>query len=220
MDDFISFFLSINKIALVSFLVVLVFLIYELYLLRKEKQKKEKPSVPQFSPLSGAVQKPPDVVVQQPAALKKYTVNDKPKILIALGILTVIAVAVVSFIIISTQIREKKTVTQSLPVIQEVSSAGLKVYDKQWNEVGDGALKQGRVKAGDAVYVAIKTIDEADIDRARIKVNETDWGIPDITTAFNPKLKVYYKEYTIATGMAELKIDAQLHSASDGWLGD
>ena len=70
------------------------------------------------------------------------------------------------------------------------------------------------------VYVGIQTIDEADIDRARIKINEKDWNVAHITSQFNKDKKVYYREYTIASGESKLKIDAQLHSETDGWLGD
>jgi hypothetical protein len=37
---------------------------------------------------------------------------------------------------------------------------------------------------------------------------------------YNAEKKMYYKEYVVATGESRLKIDAQLHSATDGWLGD
>ena len=77
-----------------------------------------------------------------------------------------------------------------------------------------------RVQFGKKIIIGIQTIVEADIDRARIKINTKDWQISDITTLFNPQLKVYYREYIVATGTAQLKIDAQLHSASDGWLGE
>ena len=104
-------------------------------------------------------------------------------------------------------------------VIQEISSLGLKVFTNSWVEVNEGDT--GRtLKPGAKLYLGIQTIEEADIDRARIKVNEKDWNVAHITSQFNKEKKVYYREYTIASGESKLKIDAQLHSVADGWLGD
>ena len=137
-----------------------------------------------------------------------------------IGVLTVLIISSIFIYFFVTQLNQKKIKTQPIPIVQEVSSAGLKVFDKNWTEIKNDGKVQAQIKPGEVVYIGIQTIEEADIDRARIKVNEANWEIKDITTTLNPKLKVYYKEYPVATGTAQLKIDAQLHSASDGWLGD
>ncbi len=226
MESILSFFISVNKVALLAFVVVLGFLLYELYLYRKEKQKTKKPSVPQFVPTAAI----PTVAVGAPvvqasvppksAAPLKKTSGDQPRVLIVIGILTVLIVVGVFLYFFITQLGKKKTAVTSVPIVREVSSAGLKVFTKDWTEIKNGEKTSIQIKPGDTVYIGIQTIEEADIDRARIKVNKTDWEIKDITTTLNPKLKVYYKEYLVATGTAQLKIDAQLHSTSDGWLGD
>lgn len=226
MESILSFFISVNKVALLAFVVVLGFLLYELYLYRKEKQKGKKPSVPQFVPsaqtVTTAVGAP---VVQASAPAKsatplKKTSGDQPKVLLVIGVLTILIVVSVFLYFFITRLGKKKTTITTVPVVREVSSAGLKIFNKDWTEIKNGDRTSIQIKPGDTVYIGIQTIEEADIDRARIKVNKTEWDIKDITTTLNPKLKVYYKEYLVATGTAQLKIDAQLHSTSDGWLGD
>lgn len=216
------FFTSVNKVALVAFAVVFGFLIYELYLFKKEKKKGEKPSVPQFTPSQTASTSATKQVTTPPQAAPvfKKTANDQPRLLFLIGALTVFIVLSVFVYFFVTQSNQKKTKSQSVPIVQEISSAGLKVFNTDWIEKKGVEGAQVQTRPGDVVYIGIQTIEEADIDRARIKVNKADWELTDIVTAFNSQHKVYYKEYTVATGTAQLQIDAQLHSASDGWLGD
>lgn len=218
MDGFIEFVASINKVALIAFFAVFCFLIYEIKKIGGERKKREKPTVPQFN----------DKVQQAPAAMNSTPLppilttptNGKEKspiLMIIIGVTTIIGVIALVIVFYNTSQKERKSAA-SIPIIREIQSAGLKVYDKNWVEI-DGK-NASKVKPGEKLYIGIQTIVEADIDRARIKVNTPDWQISDITTLFNQARKVYYKEYSVATGTAQLKIDAQLHSASDGWLGD
>jgi hypothetical protein len=118
----------------------------------------------------------------------------------------------------NTNLKKKKIASTSIPIVREIQSAGIRIFDTNWREIDNkGNVK---TKPSDMIYVGIQTIVEADIDRARIKINEKEWQIADITTLFNQQHKVYYKEYVVATGTAQLKIEAELHSASDGWLGE
>ncbi len=55
---------------------------------------------------------------------------------------------------------------------------------------------------------------------ARIKINQGEWDDQSITTNFNKEKNVFYRKYQLATNEAFLKIEAQLHSTVDGWLGD
>lgn len=220
MDGFIDFVVSINKIALVAFIAVSGFLVFEIKKMMDEKKKKEKPVVPQFN----------DAVVQQPAAavnstplpplppVKKIEKQGSPWLLIVIGVLTLIGLVVIGIFIYKTSAKKKQIESAPVPIVREIQSAGLKIYDSAWGEVD--SKKNDKAQPGEKLYIGIQTIVEADIDRARIKINTNDWEISDITTLFNPQLKVYYREYIVATGTAQLKIDAQLHSASDGWLGD
>ena len=215
MISLFDFFASLNKIALAAFVAVLGLLLYEVKKMVDDKRKKETPKVPKLDLMSAG--KP---VVQSFTPLPKNVVvakkSNNSMVVIVLGILALGIVMVFVYMAIQAQMQAKKQVP--IPVVTHISSAGLKLYDQTWHPIT--AYNTTTLPPGKPVYIGIETIVEADIDRARIRVNSKDWTIPDITTAYNPTLKVYYKEYTIATGTATLQIDAQLHSASDGWLGD
>lgn len=221
MEGIIDFVVSINKIALLAFVVVSGFLVYEIKKMIEESKKKEKPIVPQFN---ANIQIAP-LPVANTTPLRSSLTDKKPEraggrplLMIIIGVVSLIGVTVLIIISYMTNLKMKKASQTSVPIVREITSAGLKVYNANWAEIDD---KKGTVaQPGDKLYIGIQTIVEADIDRARIKINARDWQITDITTLFNPLLKVYYREYIVATGTAQLKIDAQLHSASDGWLGD
>lgn len=223
MDGIISFIASVNKISLIAFLGVLGFLVYEVILLRREQLKKQKPNLPQFNTATVIDKK----VLQQQAATvvptKKVIAAQQSKsspILIILLVIAIISFAGISIYIVLTNRQQQASVT-NVPkiVVNEVSSPGLKVFDANWIEITDKTAPT-ILSRGGKVLIGIQTIDEADIDRARIKVNQKDWNIHDITERFNAEKKMYYIEYTVASGSSQLKIDAQLHSNSDGWLGD
>jgi len=222
MVGIVDFFISINKIALLAFVVMLGFLVYEIMKTIKEKKKGEKPIVPQFidtvQPAPQAAQNSTPLPPMPVAPLKKKERNTSGIVMILIGAASLVGLGVVMVVTFNTKTAGSRIASTTAPIIREISSAGIKLYDLNWIEVNNNKVEA--VKPGKKIYISIQTIVEADIDRARIKVNQPDWQISDIATLFNSKLKVYYKEYTIATGTAQLKIDAQLHSASDGWLGD
>lgn len=217
MDGFIDFVVSINKVALVAFFAVLAFLIFEIKKMVDEKRKKEKPVVPQFN---DKMQQKPAAVNSTPLPalipLKKDEKGGNPLLMIAIGVISLIGVTILMVTSYTTSVKKQRTA--AIPIVREIQSAGLRVYDANWMQIEN--KKNEKAKPGEKLYIGLQTIVESDIDRARIKVNSNDWQISDITTLFNPKLKVYYREYIVATGTAQLKIDAQLHSASDGWLSD
>ena len=220
MEGIIEFFVSINKIALFAFVAVFGFLVFEVKKMIDEKKKVEKPTIPQFNdavntdPKSLINSTPLPTIIAKP----RKPEGGNPVLMIGIGIVSLFVVIGIMIVTYKTSQKKRKIAATSIPIIREVSSAGLKVYDTQWIEIE--TKKKDKANPGEKLYIGIQTIVEADIDRARIKVNETDWQIAHITTLFNPQLKVYYKEYIVATGTAQLKIEAQLHSASDGWLGD
>lgn len=222
MDGFVDFFVSINKIALLAFFAVLGFLIFEIKKMIDDKKKSEEPTVPQFN----------DTITTQPAASvnstplpklppierEKKLIGNNPLLMIILGVLSLIGVVILMVLTYNTNLKKKKVASTTVPVIRKIQSAGLKIFDSTWREID----AQNKLKAvpGESIFIGIMTIVEADIDRARIKINAEEWQITDITTLFNQQHSVYYREYVVATGTAQLKIEAQLHSASDGWLGD
>lgn len=224
MGGIIDFLLSVNKISLVAFLGVLGFLVYEILLLRNERLKKQKPVLPQFNATSivntAVMQQQAAAVVELPKKIDQVKQTKISPLLIAILILTALFFVGFTLYMVFSNTSSKKTENNAPKiVIQEVSSPGLRVFTNSWVEVNENDSGQ-TLKPGVKLYIGIQTIDEADIDRARIKINEKEWNVAHITSQFNKDKKVYYREYTIASGESKLKIDAQLHSETDGWLGD
>ena len=224
MGGIIDFLLSVNKISLVAFLGVFGFLVYEISLLRNERLKKQKPVLPQFNATSvvntAVMQQQAAAVVELPKKVEQIKQTKISPLLIAILILTALFFIGFTLYIVFSNTSSKK-VESNTPkiVIQEISSPGLKVFTNSWVEVNESDA--GRMlKQGEKLYIGIQTVEEADIDRARIKINEKEWNVAHITSQFNKDKKVYYREYTVASGESKLKIDAQLHSETDGWLGD
>lgn len=220
-----DFLLSVNKISLIAFLVVLGFLIYEVYLLRKEQLKKQKPVLPHFdnnvviNKSSMPAQVIPASSKNTPSPLKKKT-KSFPILAVVLFIMLIFFLTISVYFMVLGQNQNKVPVAEPKVIIQEVSSPGLKIFTSNWVEVKEGSSTAKLIKPGTKLYIGIQTINGADIDRARIRVNETNWNVDHITSLFNSDKKMYYKEYIVATGESKLKVDAQLHSQADGWLGD
>ncbi len=223
MEGLIDFIMSVNKISLIAFIGVFGFLLYEVNLLRIERMKKQKPNIPKFNN-STVIDKAQ--LQQQAASLaqpKKQVIEkqNKPSIFLVI-ILVCMIIFFIGFSLYTVFFGPKESSDTKTPenvVIQEISSPGLMVFSSDWKEIQE-VSSTSPLTPGTRVYLGILTIKEADIDRARIKVNASEWTITDITDKFNPEKNVFYREYMIATGDSQLKIDAQLHSAMDGWLGD
>jgi len=94
----------------------------------------------------------------------------------------------------------------------------IKIYNEKWQELNDEGLKN--LKPGEKIFIGIEKVGFSDIDMARIKINQGAWDKESITQNFNPEKNVFYKEYQVATADAFLKIEAQLHSSTEGWLGE
>jgi len=75
------------------------------------------------------------------------------------------------------------------------------------------------IRSGEVIYIALENISGSDIDRARIRVNTDSWSISDETDLYNSQKKIFYRQYQVASNESVLKIEAQLHSRADGWLG-
>lgn len=216
MSYFIDFLVSVNKIAVIAFVAVVGLLVYEILQVIRERQKKIKPVLPQLSINEGKKEKSQIYAVIRK---EKETRNHNTNILVILGCLSLLLILTGYFIVRSSQLHIKKEVNQKqYTVVEEVSSDGVRVFTLDWKEIGKETKMI--IRPGDRIIIGIQTIQEADIDRARIRVNSKEWQIKDITSQFNKNLMVFYKEYSVATGESQLKIDAQLHSANDGWLGE
>ncbi len=114
-------------------------------------------------------------------------------------------------------IQKKSSATiQPTPIVDFVASRGIRVYNDNWIELSEGQLQN--LGVNQKLIIGIETIKESDIDMARIRVNDTVWKDEDSTSKFNKAKNVFFREYTVSSQSAFLKIDSQLHSKSDGWL--
>ncbi len=215
----LSLLASLNKISLVAFLITLAFIAYQFYLFKKDvSAKKSKPNVPDFNENARTPANYTKVIVGdvETASFKKP--NRLPLII---GIALMIVFGLIFFIgVINKNIPILSFNTQitPTPIINFVASKGIRIYNSNWTPLTDNQL--ATLSAGRTIYIGVETIGETDIDRARIRVNEKEWKTDNITLKLNDVKNVYYREYTIGTGTAALKIEAQLHSVADGWLGD
>lgn len=219
MDALTVFFSSVNKLSFFVFLLGLFFFCFELYILIKEKEKKLKPQIPQFN-VKDFDKKNVASIINQPIVKKKDNIISRFNVhLVLAAILFVMTIFFFFLSVVSIKTSKEKIVTKTEVVYSEIQSKGIKLYSHNFlKELNEQDLV--RLPSGSDIVIGIETINGADIDRARIKVNEKEWSIKHITTRFDTANKVFYTNYSIATGESKLSIDAQLHSFADGWLGD
>jgi hypothetical protein len=204
---------SVNKISLIAFFIVLMFMLYELYLINKEKKRKEKPNIPQFNPnlkIEGQTAEDFHKGGGEEKAHRSYFDKNMTIFVVLFIILIFLGVITFSGYFLTASKETKPTV-----IVNEINSKGIKLFDKDWKEIGETAIQPGK-----DIIISIENIDGVGIDRARIRINDNQWQLENITNQFNKEKKVWYKEYKVATGEEKLKIDAELHSEQDGWLGD
>jgi len=216
MDEVMKFLISINKISVLAFLITAGFLIYEFYLIQKEKQARAKPNIPNFTQNYPSTGKFSTITIEKTE--NKFAKKNNQWLMIILIIMTIFfaGVTLIGFFGIDKDSGNSEPVKI---VYNELASNGIKLYTGDWQEIKKDDLVH--LKDGAFVLIAVESIRETDIDRARIRVNGSgQWKPEDITVNFNQPRNVYYKNYHIATGAAQIKIEAQLHSAKDGWLGD
>lgn len=212
--DVLEFLSSVNKISFIAFLAAFAFLIYEIRLIRGDKKTNLKPEIPQFDQSAT-----PLPITQELIAIEEA--RAKPVSSIHKYLLPVLIIMVIFFGLISVYglIRgsNKDTEQQQAQVqVQEVKSVGIKIYDTQWQEIAGESTSQ--IKVGDKIYIGIASVKGTDIDKARIKVNEPQWGVDQITAQYNKEKNVFYREYTVKESDTNLQIEAQLHSKANGWL--
>lgn len=216
--DIMKILSSFNFVTVIAFFITLSFIIYEVYLFKKETLKKAKPQIPEFK---GNTIDTPAISTKVISSNKVNVRVEKPSILpIIIGFVFLIIFAFVSMIGIFVQKNKisESTKVQPTPIIDFVSSKGVKIFSPDWEEISNDIL--GILTPDTLIIIGIETIDKIDIDKARIRVNNDKWLTEAITVDFNKEKRVYYKEYVIGTSDAELRIEAQLHSKSDGWLGE
>lgn len=212
--DVLQYIGSINKISLFAFVVVLGFLIYEVYVLKRESSKKLRPVIPQFNPsikITGATLKP-----LKNEDLKEEKLGTNKIIFVILVVMLVLFGGLTIYSVVNPDTETGQN--QPQVIINTVGSQGIKLYDISGNELLGKDISS--LKQGDTIRIGLLTIEGTDIDKARIRINSDQWRIADTTANFDNSKNIFYTDYQIATGEPKLKIDAELHSTKDGWLGD
>jgi hypothetical protein len=216
--DIIIFIKSINKIAVAAFFITFFLVGFEIYLLIKEKKTKEKPSIPEFKSNQryGEIKAATVKKIKEEKAIYK-----KPNLKLMIVFIILMFLFGGLFLIgrlvkVENNKRPQNMISSS--VTKTLTSAGIKIYNEKWEEISDDKLSF--LKKGDKILVAIKNIAGADINKARIRINSNKWQPEEEITNLNQELNIFYKEYQIATNETQLKIEAQLHSQKDGWLGE
>lgn len=219
MDDPISILLSLNKISLLAFFITMIFVGYQIFLFKKETHKKNVTTIPDFKSNATAVRT--DTATSHIVKNKNAIYHRSSFVPIIIGmILLLIFASIFLFGLIKSNYisNQRSSVITPTPIINLVASKGIKIYNQNWQTIDDNTLVQ--MKPGQTILVGIATINGVDIDSARIRINKETWDQKDITLSFNKSQGVFYREYAISTGSAFLKIEAELHSVSDGWLGN
>lgn len=215
--DIVYFLVSINKISLIAFLGTLGFLGYEVYLFQKEKQKKAKPTIPKFEEKASQ-----DSGVKSVSLIKEeektFVKPNNMVFLILIIFLVVFGIfAFLGFVNAKKQANEQTT-ANSLNKVDFVVSKGIKIFSSDFQPLSESELNG--LKEGNKLVIGVETIKEADIDMARIRINKQAWDQQDVTDHFDKRYNVFYKDYMVASGESNLKIEAELHSKQDGWLGE
>lgn len=216
--DIISIMSSLNKISLLAFTITLLFLLYQIYIIKNELSKKRgKPVIPDFNENEIIKRKTNLVIVKhnKPLLFKQRNTLYITVILVFLVIfLSVFAIS--ALFQISSQKKNTNVITPNTE-IDFVASKGIRVYNDKWKELSEQDMQN--LTLNEELIIGIETVEQADIDMARIRINENVWKSEHVTTQYNKAKRVFFVEYTISSKSALLKINAQLHSKNDGWLG-
>jgi hypothetical protein len=220
MEEVITFLSSLNQITIISFFITFFLLIYQVYLLKKEiRKRKKKIDIPDFKDNDGV--NPINDLNFGEKKEKKFTFYQDfflNRVFIVV-ILFLVFLSIFVFSLIKNN--NQSTSVSTAPVGQEkkiIVSPKIKIYNEKWEEIKEEEIKN--INHGEKLFIAIEKINDPNIDMARIKINQGEWDNQSITTNFNKEKNVFYREYQLATTDAFLKIEAQLHSTVDGWLGE
>lgn len=211
--DLLTLFVSFNKLSLLAFIVVLGFLGYEIHAFKKESKKGSKPVIPRFTGDTPLKTANATFVKEENGTIERKDI----KIFIVLGVLLVVfgVLTLIGFTKVGT---DTSASSARVSPVTYTASNGIQVFNEDFTVLTENEIST--LTAGKRIIIGVETVREADIDRARIRVNRPTWNLTDVTTQFNKDLNVYYISYEIPQDATELTIEAQLHSAEDGWLGD
>ena len=187
-------------------------MVYEVYLLKKHTSQKGKVSIPDFKegPLT---LNQATVIEKKEKRIEKKSLN--MAVTVSIVLLIIFGLMSVVGLVHWTQTPTTNTTTE---VIQSVRSAGIKMYHEDFTELDKEELSH--LQGGTKIIVGIDKTSAPDIDSARIRINTLDWNKAIVTQDFNAAHNVYFIKYEVATAEGELNIQAQLHSKTEGWLGN
>lgn len=217
----IDLIISLNKISLLAFLATLGYLIYEFYLLKKERKIKKIPKVPQFKEdLAPKLINTSTVIISDNKDVSHFKKDSSIFFILFILLLIFAFLTVIGFFFQPNINKKTQELITPIPTVIEkkVESSGILVYDENFKLLNKDELS--KLSSGAALIIGIKTIPQVDIDKARIRVNKNFWEITDETKKFDKKNQVFYINYKITGGTQNLKIEAQLHSETEGWLGE
>jgi len=222
MDELVVFFSSLNKISLISFFITFILLAYQIYLFKKEiKKKVNKINLPDFKENFDLKEKKQINLIKENEKNNFFSFSSLfLKKSFVIFILFFISLFIFIFTLINNE-RDKELLINEPIVNQDKKitlNGKIKIYNEKWEELTDEELKI--LKPGQKIIIGIEKIFNSDIDMARIKINQGMWDETTITRNFNAQKNVFYREYQVATSDSFLKIEAQLHSKTEGWLGD
>jgi len=211
--DILSILGSINKIGLAAFFIMLGFLGYEIYLLLREKKTKSaKVNVPQFSGTAVLNFSPAPGIEANNDSYRMIKVIMIGAILMAIGIALLVGIWSI------LQDQNQTTQIPQTQIVQVVKSNGIRILDKSYKLLSDTDLLN--LQANDEIIIGVEMIGGSDVDKARILVNKDEWTQKDETGKFHKEQNVFYISYILKSAEPQLKIRAQLHSRTVGWLGD
>lgn len=214
--DILFILTSVNKIALIAFIITLFFIIFEVYQFTTQGKKKSKLTIPDFD----THKKYRPIITAKPAVKKvekkMYHVTLHNKVIfICIGIVIIIVTMHLGSIFINSK-KPTQQVVKPNEQLQVTSSPGIRIYDDKWQEISMDDLQ--RVVSGSKIFIGIETVQGMFIDKARIRINKNVWQKSDETNLFKSADRIFYREYQIATSESQLRIEAQVHTPSSGWL--
>ncbi|MFZ6035034.1 MAG: hypothetical protein ACOYUB_02715 [Patescibacteria group bacterium] len=214
--DLFSLLGYVNKFSLLAFIATLGILAYQVYQLKKDsKSAHETPVIPDFNENSTVPKLNYSPMKTEPVKTDAKGPNSN---LIILIVITAAIILLLFFTIIFKNNGENQAgVDNGEPLVKLTASKGIKVYDDGWKELTEEKI--ATLSSGQGIIIAIDRTSDAGIDKARIRVNQDQWKPEDENLSFDKGNNIFYKKFTVATDSAYLRIEAQLHSNKDGWLG-
>lgn len=214
--DILFILTSVNKIALIAFVITFFLIVFEIYQIAKQRKKKDKPVIPDYD----SKKKYRPVITARPSMQKNEKkvnfVKPNNSLIVLLILVVFLLVSIYEARIFLTPKKKLPSTSQSLNQLQVSSSDGIRIYDENWQEITTRDFK--RIVNGVTIFIGVETVKGGFIDKARIRINKSIWEKSDETNLFKAKDRVFYREYQVATNESQLRIEAQLHNPKKGWL--